>query len=259
MVLVDSHCHLDVREFDRDRHDVVARARAAGVRDIVVPAIDAAGWPGLREACAGDPHLHACYGLHPLLLDDHEDAHLEALDGWLERESPVAVGECGLDYFVDGLDRDRQMRLFRRQLELARDRDLPVVVHARRAVEDVIIALRDTGGLRGVVHSYAGSEEQARQLCDIGFHIGLGGPVTYARARRLRRIAAAVPVGQLLLETDAPDQPDCDSRGQRNEPAKLPRVLDEIAKLRDVSPTELAEATTANAARLFGFPVSGRD
>jgi TatD DNase family protein len=256
MVLVDSHCHLDVREFDADRADVVARARAAGVRDIVVPAIDAAGWPGLRDACAGDPHLHACYGLHPLLLDDHEDAHIEALAAWIEREQPVAVGECGLDYFVDGLDRARQMRLFRDQLALARDSGLPVVVHARRAVEDVIIALRDTGGLRGVVHSYAGSEEQARQLCDIGFHIGLGGPVTYARARRLRRIAAAVPIDQLLLETDAPDQPDCESQGQRNEPAKLPRVLVEIAKLRDMAPDDLAAATTANAARLFGFDAS---
>jgi TatD DNase family protein len=258
MVLVDSHCHLDVREFDRDRDAVVSRARAAGVRDIVVPAIEAAGWPGLRDACAGDPYLHACYGLHPLRLDDHEDAHLDDLGDWIEREAPVAVGECGLDYFVDGLDRVRQMRLFRAQLRLAREHDLPVVVHARRAVEDVIIALRDTGDLRGVVHSYAGSEEQARQLCDIGFHIGLGGPVTYARAKRLRRIAAAVPVGQLLLETDAPDQPDCESQGQRNEPAKLPRVLEEIATLRDMAPAALAEATTGNAARLFGFPASGR-
>jgi TatD DNase family protein len=252
--LVDTHCHLDVAGFDSDRDAVLARARAAGVGRIVVPAIDAAAWPKLRQVCAADDGLHAAYGLHPLLLADHRPAHLHELRDWIERERPVAVGECGLDFYAEDLDRDQQQRYFQAQLELAREFDLPLIVHARRAVEQVIHAIRAVGGLRGVVHSYAGSREQARQLHELGFLIGLGGPVTYARARRLRQVAAQVPLEQLLLETDAPDQPDCESRGTRNEPSRLPRVLDEIAKLRGMAPAALAEATTANARRLFALP-----
>jgi len=254
MEIVDTHCHLDVAGFDPDRDAVLARARAAGVARIVVPAIDAAAWPKLRRVCAADDGLHAAYGLHPLLLADHRPAHLDELRDWIERERPVAVGECGLDFYVEDLDRDRQRHYFQAQLELAREFDLPLIVHARRAVEQVIQAIRAVGGLRGVVHSYAGSREQARQLYELGFLIGLGGPVTYARAKRLRQVAAQVPLEQLLLETDAPDQPDCESRGTRNEPARLPRVLEEIAVLRGMAPEALAEATTANARRLFALP-----
>jgi TatD DNase family protein len=252
--LVDSHCHLDVAEFDPDREAVLGRARAAGVTRIVVPAIDAAAWPKLRRVCAVDDGLHPAYGLHPLLVSDHRPVHLHELRDWIERERPVAVGECGLDFYVEGLDRDTQQHYFQGQLELAREFDLPLIVHARRAVEQAIHAIRAVGGLRGVVHSYAGSLEQARQLHELGFLIGLGGPVTYARARRLRQVAAQVPLEQLLLETDAPDQPDCESRGSRNEPARLPRILEEIAKLRGMAPQALAEATTANARRLFALP-----
>lgn len=254
MELVDSHCHLDVAEFDPDRDAVIGRARAAGVTRIVVPAIDAAAWPKLCRVCAGDDGLHAAYGLHPLLLADHRPQHLQELRDWVERERPVAIGECGLDFHVEELDRDTQQHYFQAQLELAREFELPLIVHARRAVEQVIHAIRAVGGLRGVVHSYAGSQEQARQLHELGFLVGLGGPVTYARAKRLRRVAAQVPLEQLLLETDAPDQPDCESRGTRNEPARLPRVLSEIAKLRGMEPEALAKATTANARRLFALP-----
>jgi TatD DNase family protein len=252
--LVDTHCHLDVAEFDPDRDAVVRRARDAGVTRIVVPAIDAAAWPKLRRVCAGDDGLHAAYGLHPLLLADHRPEHLRELRDWIERERPVAVGECGLDYYVEDLERDAQLRYFQAHLELARELDLPLIVHARRAVEQVIHAIRAVGGLRGVIHSYAGSPEQARQLHQLGFMVGLGGPVTYARAKRLRRVAAQLPLEQLLLETDAPDQPDCDSRGTRNEPARLPRVLVDIAGLRGMAPEALAEATTSNARRLFALP-----
>lgn len=254
MELVDSHCHLDVPDFDADRDDVVRRAREAGVTRIVVPAIDAAAWPRLRRVCGGDHGLHAAYGLHPLLLADHRPAHLQELRRWIERERPVAIGECGLDFYVEALDRGEQQRYFQAQLELARESGLPLIVHARRAVEQVIHAVRAVGGLRGVVHSFAGSLEQARQLHELGFLVGLGGPVTYARAKRLRKVAAQVPLDQLLLETDAPDQPDCESRGTRNEPARLPRVLAEIATLRGMEPEALARATTANARRLFALP-----
>lgn len=253
MRLIDSHCHLDADEFDRDREQVVARARAAGVAAQIVPAVTAEAWPKLRQVCAQQPGLYPAYGLHPLFLDRHRHEHLQSLASWIERERPCAIGECGLDYFVDGLDRDAQQSYFEGQLRLAREFDLPVIVHARRAVDAVIQAIRRTGGLRGVVHSFAGSPEQARQLQSLDFLIGLGGPVTYERAQRLRRLVAAMPLQQLLLETDAPDQPDAGIRGQRNEPARLRSVLDTIATLRGQPAAEIAEQTTRNAQRLFGL------
>ncbi|MFC5569437.1 TatD family hydrolase [Lysobacter yangpyeongensis] len=255
MVLVDTHCHLDASEFDADRDAVTARARGEGVVRQIIPAVDAAGWPKLRHICATkNAGLHPAYGLHPMYLEAHREEHLCQLRDWIEREHPVAVGECGLDYFVEGLDRDRQAEYFDAQLRLARDFELPVIVHARRAVDAVIAMIRKVGKLRGVVHSYSGSEEQARQLWDLGFMIGLGGPVTYDRANRLRRLASQMPLEHLLLETDAPDQPDAGIRGERNEPARLTTVLSTIAELRGVAPAEVAAATTANAERLFRLP-----
>ncbi|TWI04515.1 TatD DNase family protein [Luteimonas cucumeris] len=251
VALVDSHCHLDASEFDADRAAVIDRAVAAGVTRQIVPAVTAAGWPKLREVCALAPGLHPAYGLHPMYLEQHRENHLPALQDWIERERPVAVGECGLDYFVEGLDPERQQHYFDAQLALAREFDLPVIVHARRAVDAVIAAIRRIGSLRGVVHSFSGSPEQARQLWQLGFLIGLGGPVTYDRANRLRRLAATMPLEYLLLETDAPDQPDAQIRGQRNEPARLSTVRDTIAGLRDIDADEIASITAANARRLF--------
>ncbi len=253
-MLVDSHCHLDAAEFDSDRAAVVSRARASGVLQQVVPAVDAAGWPKLREVCAADAGLFPAYGLHPMYLREHQPAHLDELRDWIERERPVAVGECGLDFFVEGLDADAQRFYFEGQLKLAREFDLPAIVHARRAVDAVIAAVKRVGKLRGVVHSYSGSAEQARQLFDLGLLIGLGGPVTYERANRLRQLAANVPLDSLLLETDAPDQPDSRHRGERNEPSRLPFVCETIAALRGVEPRDIARATADNARRLFALP-----
>jgi TatD DNase family protein len=256
MRLIDSHCHLDVDAFDGDRDAVIVRARAAGVTRQVVPAIDAAGWPKLRDVCATQPGLFPAYGLHPMFLDSHRPAHLADLREWVARERPVAIGECGLDFLLDTLDRQQQASYFDAQLQLAREFDLPVVVHARRAVEAVIVAIKRIGGLRGVVHSFSGSAEQARQLWDLDFMIGLGGPVTYARANRLHRLIASMPIERLLLETDSPDQPLASHRGERNEPARLVGVVDAIALLRNDDRSAIAAATTANAERLFGLAAS---
>lgn len=256
MRLVDSHSHFDAAEFDADRAAAHARAVAAGVVAQIVPAVDAAGWPKLRQTCAGLPGLWPAYGLHPMYLDAHRPEHLPALRAWIERERPLAVGECGLDYFVEGLDAEAQLFYFDGQLRLAREFDLPVIVHARRAVDAVIAAIRRIGGLRGVVHSFSGSAEQAAQLHRLGFLLGIGGPVTYARANRLRKLVAGMPLEQLLLETDSPDQPGAAHRGQRNEPAHLLEVLDAIATLRKVPRDDIAAATRENAVRLFNLPAS---
>ncbi|MBS3896595.1 TatD family hydrolase [Silanimonas sp.] len=252
MRLYDSHSHLDAPEFDADREAVLARAEAAGVVQQLVPAVDFASWPATRACCVLRSGLKAAYGLHPMFLDQHRPEHLDALPDWIERERPAAVGECGLDFFVAGLDVEAQRFYFEAQLRIARDFDLPVVLHARRAVDEVIAALRRIGGLRGVVHSWSGSEAQAAQLYRLGFSLGIGGPITFERAQRLRRTVAAMPIEHLLLETDSPDQPDAARRGQRNEPAFLVEVLREVARLRGQDEATLAEATRRNAEALFG-------
>ena len=207
----------------------------------------------MRDLCARQPGLHPAYGLHPAFLDEHEPRHLDQLATFVASERCVAIGECGLDFHVDGLDIATQRMYFLRQLELARELDLPVIVHARRAFEEVITTLQRIGGLRGVVHSFSGSVEQARRLWKLGFCIGIGGPVTYPRATRLRGIVATMPAELLLLETDSPDQPLATHRGARNEPAYLVEVLDCVAALRGETAHSIAAATTHNAERLFGI------
>lgn len=253
-LISDSHIHLDDHRFDADRVDVVARARTAGVGLQVVPATDRVSWASIDQLVSQWPGVHGGYGLHPMFLERHREEDLAALPAWLEHHDAVAVGEIGLDYFVEGLDRARQQHVFEAQLAVARDHDLPVILHARRAQDQVTQTLRKFKGLRGVVHSFAGSEQQANQLIDLGFHLGIGGPVTYERAKRLQRIVSTMPIEHLLLETDAPDQPSAEHRGSRNEPAWIVSVLQQVARLRGESETDIAEKTTENVRRLFRLP-----
>lgn len=249
--LFDSHSHLDAIEFEHDRSQVVARAHAEGVNRQLLPAVEFSGWNHLKDVCSQYEGLYPAYGLHPMYLGSHHPDHIPALRTWIENEKPNAVGECGLDFFVEGLDAEQQRFYFIEQLKLAREFELPVVVHARRAVDEVIASIKRTGVARGVIHSYSGSEEQARQLFHLGFSLGIGGPITYDRAQRLRRLVKDMPIEFLLLETDSPDQPNAAYRGQRNEPARLVDVLKVVAELRGQSESEIAAVTTANAERLF--------
>lgn len=257
MRLIDSHCHLDAPEFDADRAAVCARARAAGVAAQVLPAVAADSFAALATLCRNSDELFAAYGLHPMYLDAHADADLERVRDFCSREPAVAVGECGLDFFVDGLEPEKQRRLFDAQLVLARELDLPLILHARRAVDEVILRLRRVGGLRGVVHSFSGSEEQAQQLFKLGFHLGIGGPLTYDRAQRLRRIVSTMPIEFLVLESDAPDQPNASARGARNEPAAIREVAEVAARLRGAEIEQIAQATSTNAIRLFRLDQAG--
>lgn len=252
--LFDSHVHLDAPEFDGERTRILHDAHAAGVTELLIPAVTAASWAGLHMLCESGAGLYPAYGLHPCYLEEHSDEKdLAALDDWLSTHPAAAgVGECGLDYSGPASDRERQWLLLRGQFEIARRHDLPLVLHARHAFEPMIHALREFGNpLRGVVHSFSGSAEQARQLWKLGFCVGIGGPVTYERARRLRKTVATLPAESLLLETDAPDQSGATHRGDRNEPAFILEVLRCVAELRGEEPAELARTTTANARRLF--------
>lgn len=254
-MLADSHVHLYDSAFDADRAQVLQRARDAGVAQLVIPAAGAASWPRIRGLCAAHPRLlFPAYGLHPLYLRQHAPGDVDSLSSWCDAHAAVAIGEIGLDFHTGDLNPALQRNYFTRQLALARELGLPVIVHARQALEEVILTLRRHPGLHGVVHSFSGSVEQAHRLWQLGFLIGIGGPVTYERAQRLRRIVAGMPIEHLLLESDAPDQPDAAHRGQRNEPARIAEVLRCVAALRGEAESAVAAATVANTRRLFRLP-----
>lgn len=256
MELIDTHCHLDVAEFDPDRDAVLERARAAGVVALVIPAIHREGWAGLLDYCAGGPGLYPALGLHPVYLEHHTEADLQALEDAIAARRPLAVGEIGLDYFVPGLERERQGRLFEAQLEIARAADLPVLLHVRRAHQQVLETLRRIRGRGGIAHAFSGGIEEARRYLDLGFRLGFGGMLTFERSTKLRRLAAALPAHALVLETDAPDLTVAAHRGERNSPEYLPQVLVALAEVRQVDPAGLAAITTANARAALGIPVA---
>ncbi len=248
---IDTHVHIDAPEFDADRDAMLCRARAVGIDGFVAPAVIAGGWSALAAIAAANPDVYPAFGLHPMYLAEHRPEHLAQLERRIADTPAVAVGECGLDLQIEGLDADTQRGYFIRQLAIAKVAGLPVIVHARRAVDAVIACVRKIGGVTGVIHSFPGSLEQARQLRDLGFRLGFGGPVTHERARRLREVVARIPLEQLLLETDAPDQPPATRRGQRNEPTSLLEVATTVATLRGIDRSRLLAAVDANARALF--------
>ena len=254
MKIFDSHCHLDVEDFDSDRQQVLQRARQAGVREIVVPGISRAHWATQIALCRSDPGLHLALGLHPVYLQVHKREDISALEREIEQRRPVAVGEIGLDYFIRELDREKQRVLFEAQLEVARNAGLPVILHVRKAHDQALSILRRIRVRGGSAHAFNGSLQQARQYIDMGFKLGFGGMLTYQRSHRLRRLAAALPVDAIVLETDAPDMVVAAHRGERNSPEYLPDCLRALAEVRNEDVDFLARQTTVNARSVFALP-----
>jgi TatD DNase family protein len=224
---------------------------------MILPATTANRWEKLKQICEADDGLYPAYGLHPMFVEQHRPSHLRELDEWLEREAVVAVGECGLDFQTSRVDEKWQKRVFQEQLMLADHHRLPVIVHARKALDEVISLLRRQGRQGGVIHSFAGSEQQARQLYDLGFKLGIAATVGFERARKLRAVVAVMPLDALLLESDAPDQPGVAHRGQLNRPAYIVEHLQTIAELRQMEVSELAAALTRNTETLFNLKIKG--
>jgi TatD DNase family protein len=256
--VIDTHCHLDSPAFDVDREQALARARAVGVTDVVVPAVEPAGWPGLVTLGASHPGLHVALGIHPQALPgmapSGDDRHLADLEARLARGGAVAVGECGLDgpSVEAGAPLERQRAVLRGHLAIARKLGLPVLLHALRAHDAMLEELaRDGLPSGGVLHSFSGSAEQVPPFAALGLHFSFAGPVTYEGARKPLAAARAVAPDRLLVETDAPDQSPHPHRGTRNEPAHLPLVLRALALARGVTPGALERLTTENARRLL--------
>ena len=255
MLCIDSHVHLDDKAFDSDREDVLARAQQQGVSHYIIPAVCTRLWQGLYTISQDYKGCYPAYGLHPYFLSEHTPQHLDDLSTWLDTHPAVAVGECGLDYFLSDLDPIQQRYYFEAQINIACEKNLPLIIHARHAVEDVLNHIRQHPQSRGVIHSFSGSEQQARRLIDLGFYLSFGGVITYERTRKLRRLVQVLPLDALLVETDAPDQPVASHRQQRNEPAYLSEVVATIAQLRGQSQEEVAAITTHNTQQLFNLPL----
>ena len=253
MQLFDTHCHLDVDEFADDRDDVLAAARRVGVGDILVPGVTQAGWSSLLAFCASDPHLHPALGLHPVYLDRHEPEHVDMLAETVRKAPPLAIGEIGLDYHLRELDRNRQRDLLDRQLAIAADAGLPVVLHCRKAHDDMLQHLRRYDLRGGFCHAFNGSLVQAERYRELGFCLGFGGMLTFERSTHLRGLATKLPGEAIVLETDAPDMTVASHRYQRNSPAFLPEVLQTLAQLRNEDEAMVAEQTTTNAYRVLGL------
>ncbi|MEW7860073.1 TatD family hydrolase [Pseudomonas chlororaphis] len=258
MELIDSHTHLDFPDFDADRQALLAASRALGVRRMVVLGVYQRNWRRLWELVQSDADLHAAFGLHPIYLDEHQPADLVELGDWLSRLAGhpqlCAVGEIGLDYFLEQLDRQRQQQLFEAQLQLAADFQLPALLHVRRSHAAVIATLKRFKLKRaGIIHAFAGSREEAREYLKLGFKLGLGGAATWPQALRLHKVIADLPLDAVVLETDSPDMAPAMYPGQRNSPQHLPDICAALAELMAISPEQLAAASTANACALFGW------
>jgi len=253
MELFDTHCHLDVAAFDKDRMQVWQRAQAQGVRTILVPAIDAAHWDGVLALCDTQPGLYPALGLHPMFLENHQWDDIAQLEQVVASHRLLAIGEIGLDYFDHELDRDRQRQLFEAQLAVARDAKLPVVLHVRKAHDAVLSCLKKTPVHGGTVHAFNGSEQQAMQYIDRGFKLGFGGTLTWERSRKIRALARSLPMDAIVLETDAPDMVVAQHAGERNSPEYLVYCLQALSEVRDLPQAEIAQQTTSNARAVFGL------
>lgn len=251
-MLTDTHCHLAAAEFAADRGELVAAARAAGVSRIVVPAVDRANFTEVRACCTRYAGCVPAYGIHPLCVARADETHLADLCDWIAQASTgpqrvVAVGEIGLDFFAAEPDLERQEHFFVEQLKIARDAQLPVLLHVRRAVDRVLKNLRRIRVPGGVAHAFNGSRQQADEFIRLGFKLGFGGALTYAGSRRIRALASALPLTAIVLETDAPDMPPAWLAGGRNTPAEVSGIARMLAELRGIDPADLAMATSANA------------
>lgn len=254
MKFIDTHCHFDFPPFTGDEAQSIAWAAAAGVEKLIVPAVEASGFQPLQALAARHPEIYIALGLHPIAINQHEEAHLEQLEAHLKQpqQKLVAIGEIGLDLYMDKPQFEKQERLLDAQLKLAAAYHLPVILHSRRTHDKLALHLRRHDlPRRGVVHGFAGSLQQAEAFIRLGYAIGVGGTITYARASKTRNTIARLPLDALLLETDAPDMPLHGYQGQPNRPERARLVWQALCALRDEAPDTIAEALYANTRRIF--------
>ncbi len=258
MKLIDSHCHLDFTVFDDDREALLARCRQQKISGFVVPGVNAERWPALIDLVDKTEGMYGALGLHPLFMSQHRAEDLAQLRSSLDCWNAVAVGEIGLDFYHGKGGATEQIRLFESQLSIAKAFCLPVILHVRKAHDQVLALLRRVRPEGGIVHAFSGSEQQALQYIALGFSLGVGGAVTYERATRLRRTLSRLPLTALVLESDSPDMlPAGAVRGGRNTPLCLPSVATVLSELHQCSLAHIALQTTNNVALFLKLPLEG--
>lgn len=255
--MIDTHCHLDFQDFDHDRDSVLQRCSANGVKKIVVPAVSAATFQRTMDICNQYPNLELALGLHPVFIEAHQPQDLIELDSLIEKQTPIAVGEIGLDFFDKHLTsehlKEKQIAFFTKQLIIAKQHDLPVIIHNRKAHDECLTLLKETPVKGGIIHAFNGSIQHAKKYSDLGFALGFGGMLTFQRSTKLRKLASQIPLSSIVLETDAPDMTVCQHKGQRNSPEYLPYVQQALASIKGCSLEAIAETTSLNASQVLGI------
>ena len=254
MPLFDTHAHYNDDAFDQNRKGLLDALPDAGVGAVVIPGVDVESSRSALALAESRPWLFAAAGIHPEDCASCTDADFDAIRELCRREKVVAVGEIGLDYYwKENPPRDFQEQVFRRQIELALELDLPVIIHDREAHGDSLRIVLDYPGLRGVFHCFSGSPEMAQELLKRGWYLGFDGPITYKNAKRAPEVAAITPMDRIVIETDAPYMAPVPFRGKRNDSRYLPYVVEKLAEWKGVTPEEMTDITWQNGKRLFGL------
>lgn len=249
--LIDTHCHLEMEAYNPDREEVIQRAKDAGIEEMITIGSDLKGNIGGLELSRKYGFIYSSVGFHPHDAKDLTEKIFDQIRTWAKEDKVVAIGEIGLDYHYDHSPREVQREVFLKQLKLAEEVDLPVIVHSREAEKDTLDIIEKSGAVKGVFHCFSGDTEMAAQAMKLGFFISIAGPVTFKKAKGLKEVAGMVPDERLLIETDAPYLTPEPFRGKRNEPSYLVHTAKAIAELRHVSFEDIARITTLNAKHLF--------
>ena len=256
-MLIDTHCHLDASEFDADRDAVISAAIENDVQMMVIPAVESANFSQVIRLAETQTHCAYALGIHPMYVPQAQPADLATLEATIHQQinlgfPPMAIGEIGLDFFVEGYDKALQAFYFVEQLKLAKKFDLPVILHVRRAIDEILKYLRLYKVRGGIAHAFNGSYQQAEQFIELGFKLGFGGAMTYPRALKIRELASRLPIEAIVLETDAPDiPPEWIKTGGRNSPSQLKKINESLADLRGINAPQVAEITTKNALEIL--------
>ncbi|MBB4826798.1 TatD DNase family protein [Sporosarcina luteola] len=254
-MFIDTHVHLNADQYEEDVEEVIQRALDANVTKMVVIGFDRKTIEKAMELTEAYPFIYAVVGWHPVDAIDCTEQDLQWIEALAKHPKVVGIGEIGLDYYWDKSPKDVQQQLFRKQIQLAKKVELPIIIHNREATADVVRILKEEGAqeVGGIMHCFSGSVETARECIDMNFMISLGGPVTFKNAKMPKQVATDIPLEHLLIETDAPYLAPHPNRGKRNEPAFVTLVAEEIARLKNVPLEEVAETTTRNALKLFSI------
>ncbi len=250
--LIDTHCHIDEEAFDADREEVIARQQESGVERMIVPGVNVASIETVMQVCHAHPgYCYPALGLHPEDVKADWQEQLTIVEQAIRdhRNELVAIGEIGLDYYWDKTYKEEQQEVLRRQMELAKELDLPVILHNREATEDIMRIVKEVGG-RGVFHCFNGSRETAQQISDMGFYLGIGGVLTFKNSKLAEKLDV-VPLERIVLETDAPYMAPVPHRGERNESRFMIHVAERLAQVYNCSVEHIIEVTNTNARQIF--------